>query len=241
MRARAFTLIELLVVIAIIAILAALLFPVFSQAREKARQASCASNQKQIFLGMYQYVQDYDEQYPFGIADSGANWITEIYPYLNNQAVFKCPDDAYGTNFYSQGFKDSYAYNAEIGGYLDGLQDLPACLSEDKIIIPASTLLLTDAGSMPQPGAPGNWPERTEGTAFLTIDPVHDLYAPGNLLTSNYDGNWAAPNARHAGRSRCNIAFVDGHVKAQTIEQIYPDGGPTGYASCLDPARGCTP
>jgi prepilin-type N-terminal cleavage/methylation domain-containing protein len=56
-----FTLIELLVVIAIIAILAAILFPVFAQAREKARQASCASNHKQIILGWLQYAQDYDE------------------------------------------------------------------------------------------------------------------------------------------------------------------------------------
>src|SRR5438093_1190927 len=63
-RHGGFTLIELLVVIAIIAILAAILFPVFAQAREKARATSCLSNQKQLSLGMQMYIQDYDERFP---------------------------------------------------------------------------------------------------------------------------------------------------------------------------------
>src|SRR5205809_2659014 len=63
-RRSAFTLIELLVVIAIIAILAAILFPVFSQAREAARTTACLSNQKQIGHGLMMYLQDYDEMLP---------------------------------------------------------------------------------------------------------------------------------------------------------------------------------
>jgi len=93
---RAFTLIELLVVIAIIAILAAILFPVFAQAREKARQTSCLSNLKQIGLGTMQYVQDYDETYPRARFDAPQplrqswaqpNWQDFISPYVKNGTV----------------------------------------------------------------------------------------------------------------------------------------------------------
>jgi prepilin-type N-terminal cleavage/methylation domain-containing protein/prepilin-type processing-associated H-X9-DG protein len=71
-RFRGFTLIELLVVIAIIAILAAILFPVFAQVREKARQISCVSNMKQIGTALMLYVQDYEETYPAGSNPPGA-------------------------------------------------------------------------------------------------------------------------------------------------------------------------
>src|SRR5438132_5762988 len=67
-----FTLIELLVVIAIIAVLAAILFPVFARAREKARQTSCLSNQKQIAMAVLMYIDDYDETFPF-VLDHSAN------------------------------------------------------------------------------------------------------------------------------------------------------------------------
>ena len=84
----AFTLIELLVVIAIIAILAAILFPVFAQAREKARQTSCLSNTKQIGVGVQMYTQDFDETLPmggyrFGTTEPGSQsrWYRDLYSY----------------------------------------------------------------------------------------------------------------------------------------------------------------
>ena len=99
---RGFTLIELLVVIAIIAILAAILFPVFAKAREKARQISCASNERQLGLAILQYVQDNDETLtplrgPAGTAaadnPSYQGWAGPIYPYVKSVAVYQCPDD----------------------------------------------------------------------------------------------------------------------------------------------------
>jgi prepilin-type N-terminal cleavage/methylation domain-containing protein/prepilin-type processing-associated H-X9-DG protein len=113
-----FTLIELLVVIAIIAILAAILFPVFAQAREKARQAACLSNGKQIGLGLSMYIEDYDEHFP--PADYGAPVTTPpftqfawysgaggavfypsccfdlLQPYEKNTQIHKCPSDGSG-------------------------------------------------------------------------------------------------------------------------------------------------
>ncbi|MDR3707518.1 MAG: DUF1559 domain-containing protein [Capsulimonadaceae bacterium] len=117
-RSSAFTLIELLVVIAIIAILSAVLFPVFQSARAKARQTACLSNQKQLGLGLMQYIQDFDETYPSGndlacgtatppAANAycgtssvhftspmpGAGWAGPLFPYVKSRGPFTCPDD----------------------------------------------------------------------------------------------------------------------------------------------------
>ncbi len=96
---RAFTLIELLVVIAIIAILAAILFPVFAQAREKARSVSCLSNTKQLGLALTMYEQDYDQTLPQtswekapGVAYQ-VHWSYNVQPYVKNVNIFVCPSD----------------------------------------------------------------------------------------------------------------------------------------------------
>jgi prepilin-type N-terminal cleavage/methylation domain-containing protein/prepilin-type processing-associated H-X9-DG protein len=109
---RGFTLIELLVVIAIIAILAAILFPVFAQARAKARQTSCLSNTKQMDLANQMYAQDYDESFPYWAwwysSDQGgcpradrpqacghfeSLWVNAVYPYEKNSGIYACPSD----------------------------------------------------------------------------------------------------------------------------------------------------
>lgn len=139
---RGFTLIELLVVISVIAILAAILFPVFGRVRENARRSSCASNLKQIGLGIMQYAQDYDEvmvpSYLDGTCDSpggfgyGTNtgtclgvtvagnykWMDLVYSYVKSDAVFNCP--SVGNNFAKYKYADStnYGHYAANAAYL---------------------------------------------------------------------------------------------------------------------------
>jgi len=118
---RGFTLIELIVVIAIIAALAAILFPVFASAREKARQVTCASNEKQLGLAFLQYVQDNDERLPQGTwvrfndqgtgssQNEGVGWAGQLYSYVKSTKVFSCPDDA--TVASGTAVPISYSYN----------------------------------------------------------------------------------------------------------------------------------
>jgi prepilin-type N-terminal cleavage/methylation domain-containing protein/prepilin-type processing-associated H-X9-DG protein len=133
-----FTLIELLVVIAIIAILAAILFPIFAQAREKARAISCASNERQIGLALLQYNQDNDELFPSGLSlahSYGQGWAGQCEPYIKSMGLLKCPDDSAQQITYD-GYPDypvSYAFNTNAKG--QALAQLNA---------PASTVLLCE-------------------------------------------------------------------------------------------------
>jgi len=130
---RGFTLIELLVVIAIIAILAAILFPVFARAREKARQASCQSNLKQLALGVMMYAQDYDERFPTRYYvptgwTSGFQWSNVIEPYVKNWDLFKCPSTA----AYSYGWQQGYLNYRKLA----------------EIQSPSETVMLCDVGQV---------------------------------------------------------------------------------------------
>jgi prepilin-type N-terminal cleavage/methylation domain-containing protein/prepilin-type processing-associated H-X9-DG protein len=118
-RSNGFSLMELLVVIAIVAILSAVLLPAFALAREKGRQSSCLSNERQLGLALSMYTSDYDESFPDGVPGttddvwSGEGWAGQVYPYVQTPASFTCPDDkTIGTP--PNNLVVSYAYNVNL-------------------------------------------------------------------------------------------------------------------------------
>jgi len=221
MRRRAFTLIELLVVIAIIAILAAILFPVFAQAREAARKASCQSNLKQISLGVMMYTQDYDEvtvyvapTVPGAPIPGSPNcttvtwllWQHLIFPYTKNVGILTCPSSNY--RYPTPNTCASGAWYHPFGGYGGNVWGLgiPAATFEK----PADTIMVLDNGG--PAGTVDGWP----------VDGNHYYLAWwGQVFANNAD----TTNPRHSGTS--NVAFWDGHVKAMKTGQIRdPIAGP---------------
>jgi prepilin-type N-terminal cleavage/methylation domain-containing protein/prepilin-type processing-associated H-X9-DG protein len=154
---QGFTLIELLVVIAIIAIVAAILFPVFAQVREKARQANCVSALKQINLALLMYAQDYDETLPktrFLFRDPSCDpkgqsltWKGAIQPYVKSYDFWRCPSNPnkdLPTEDRDKSIKTSYAVNgAALHGYLDRETAPPRTVAS--FAEPATTMLLLES------------------------------------------------------------------------------------------------
>ncbi len=195
MRHRnAFTLIELLVVIAIIAILAAILFPVFAQAREKARSVSCLSNLKQIGTGFLMYTQDYDEAIcpPF-IGPTGPlaqTWDRLVQPYMKNTQIISCPSDANSPSvdirngqIVAGNMQRSYTVPSNMGWEWYPNRQFSVKLAA--IQFPAITIYLFERDNCTWIGGDWNWCSVSDGS-----------------------NEWAY---RHNKRS--NLMYVDGHAK----------------------------
>ena len=243
---RGFTLIELLVVIAVISILAAILFPVFAQAREKARAIACLSNMKQIGLGVQMYVQDNDERLFFRpaksaakvgstrsgivitdpVANAQAQWWNLLMPYEKTNSVFSCPDDSV----------------KPLSPDVNGNSTIPrsyvaSCTAEDLSLAqvgdPAETIVITEKwgyvdNGIGTTGSSINnetWMEPFDGDECMAGS---DVTAAGNCLDTqpNYPVGMVKMANWHQGGM--NNAFFDGHAKWLRPTNIWQSADLTG-------------
>jgi prepilin-type N-terminal cleavage/methylation domain-containing protein/prepilin-type processing-associated H-X9-DG protein len=187
--AMAFTLIELLVVIAIIAILAAILFPVFAQAREKARGISCLSNCKQIGLGIQMYAQDYDETFvPASVGFTPFNVLIE--PYIKNQQVWTCPSAVTTIT----GVSRSIGMSATVARPVTAVLRMPA------IEFPASLIAMGDS-------QPLTW----TSTFASNVNGFQACSSATREATGQAQGSTHAHFQRHT--LGANFVFADSHAK----------------------------
>lgn len=221
-RGRGFTLIELLVVIAIIGMLAAMLFPVFTKAREKGRQAVCLSNLRQLALAIQMYCADHDGGYPPAMTpDNLYRWhggrlstaepfdptLGPLWGYYGSRELKRCPsfDPEPGTVGFEEG-TGGYGYNAQyVGGSPADWPQMCIPARESWIPDPARTVMLTDA-------------------AFLDCEGRLFEYS---FCEAPYYEPWSSPSNpsthfRHHGLA--NVAFCDGHARAMPMVHTHSSG-----------------
>jgi prepilin-type N-terminal cleavage/methylation domain-containing protein/prepilin-type processing-associated H-X9-DG protein len=228
-KSSGFTLIELLVVIAIIAILAAILFPVFAQAREKARQTSCLSNSKQLGLGILQYMQDYDESYPLAIRANWANgWAITTQPYVKSYDVFRCPSDSdYNVQAGWMGVGISYGANMNWGGSGSSPWGpmgswsswvLYPSRTEAEVARVADTILLAERHNDVAFKTTGVGNATNYSVGFVTGTYLNGI-TPSNIPNGSRSATTPYPNGPEGAvtpkhQAMANFLFCDGHAKS---------------------------
>lgn len=200
-RLRGFTLIELLVVIAIIAILAAILFPVFANARARARTTRCQAHQKELYLALMMYTDDYNRLPSYQFLTWKGN--TRLYePYVKNDDIMVCPPDqayAYNESLISPLSNETYASWC---GVAQVQVRVPDCFARSGSFPPATGRSMS---SIPLPSA-----------TPVFFDSFQHSKRPDGKMTGY---GWGADDAVNSKRSLndhhggANYAFMDGHVR----------------------------
>jgi prepilin-type N-terminal cleavage/methylation domain-containing protein len=232
----AFTLIELLVVIAVIAILAAILFPVFAQARERARHTGCLSNMRQLTVGLQIYSQDWDEilvpctNYAAPESVPERIWTSALAPYLRNTGILTCPSataSGYAADWNSRGLS-SIGYNA-ITGYDPAGKEAPASPTARAVLDePSRTVLFTDTPAGPTEAKyrgysfdPNNGQSNPRDPRLSTpLVADRDLVAGSGLGPGQLKPVFARHFAANDDTGLTALGFADGHVKAYSARSI---------------------
>ena len=220
-KSSGFTLIELLVVIAIIAILASILFPVFAQAREKARGITCLSNQKQLGTAMMMYVQDNDETFPYNqFFDKKTNfqydWANSLYPYIKNGdhnydagrkesvswgtgGAYHCPSNPHADQNHNYGLHYSFFPD----GYAPWNPNPPSPNGMAALDSPADKIMVSERGVNNAPWNFGtfdsfewDWVDWVGGDPPTNLNPIHKDLDPKLNHDCDYtdltgNGTWA--------------------------------------------------
>jgi len=224
-HAPAFTLIELLVVIAIIAILAAILFPVFAQAREKARATSCLYNLKQLALGWLMYAQDYDETYPMTAAQRDKNdpntqqyyWLEMIDPYVKNggsnsqdlrakTSIYVCPNYLVGAPLVDEAGNDSTTNNTNGPSPVTGQYPLTSYAPN---FSPTTAWWALGADWAGENAQVGTLASTGKPSQQIMLAPNHDCCV--ETWGGGGYNNWTRAARRHT--DGANYSMLDGHAK----------------------------
>ncbi len=248
-RFLGFILIELLVVIAIIAILAAILFPVFAQAREKARAISCLSNLKQSSTAVLMYTQDYDETFPmslymaFNPAPCVVTFYHEVAPYQKNANIMQCPSKPRAVDFVT-GWANvaaatglpglctasppinflSYNFNYAViengsPSNIFGVDPDRAVKSLASIPFPVETVLISDGVPTIQPINPP--PDFDCGLFDSPVDARHT-----SVVNANYIDGHAKPVQAKLDTDASGVAYTCAGLDGQVLQMYRVTGGP---------------
>lgn len=231
-----FTLIELLVVIAIIAVLAAILFPVFAQVRERARQIVCVSNAHQLALANYMYAQDWHDtflpstNYAAPSSDPTRIWPPILPPYVRNEGVFLCPSASsggYAANWSVRGIAP-IGYNTRAGYDPTGAEAPTSTASLAAMDEPARTVLMADTACGPTSQKyrgyvfdPMNGKENpTDPRLSTPLVADVDLVAGSPLAPSQLKPIFCRHFADGTNRGMASLIFGDSHAKSYSAASI---------------------